>query len=76
MADVLVRFLRWPEVQRRVGVSRSTVWRLTRRGLFPRPVLIGLQAKGWRSDEIDTWVESRQPRDGGDGATNHEAMVG
>lgn len=57
-----VSILRWPAVKARVGLSRTTVWRLQRRGLFPKPVVIGVAAAGWRSDDIDRWLETRVTR--------------
>ena len=56
-----VSILRWRDVQPRVGISRSTAWRLQREGRFPRPVQLGRAAVGWRSDEIDAWISERRP---------------
>lgn len=50
------RILRFPEVARRTGLSRSTLWRLQRQGKFPRPRRIAPNANGWLESEIDTWV--------------------
>mgnify|MGYP003627940446 CR=1 FL=1 len=52
--------LRWPEVRRRTGRSRTQVWRDTRVGLFPSPVKLGPHAIGWFEDEIADWQRSRQ----------------
>jgi prophage regulatory protein len=52
------RILRFPEVERRVGKSRSTIWRAVRDGdgQFPSPVAIGPRAIGWRESDIDAWL--------------------
>ena len=51
------RVIRMPEVLRRVGVSRATVYRWIANGAgFPRPVKLGVRAVGWRSDEIEAWL--------------------
>lgn len=47
------------QVETRVGLSRSTIYDLIAKGLFPRPVQIGARSVGWRSDEIDAWIESQ-----------------
>jgi prophage regulatory protein len=55
----LVRVLRMRGVVRRVGLSRSTVDRLVRRGKFPRPIQLTPWAVGWRIEDIDRWVAER-----------------
>ena len=54
-----VRFLRLPEVQRRTGLSRSTIYVRLERGLFPRPVSLGGRAVGWIESEVDEWIRQR-----------------
>lgn len=44
---------------RRVGISRTTVWQLTRDGKFPRLVQITPKRKGYVSAEIDAWINAR-----------------
>ncbi len=53
------RFLRLPEVLKRTGLSRSTIYvRLAERS-FPRPVPLGGRAVGWIEAEVDEWVRER-----------------
>ena len=47
------------EVERMVGLSRSTIYDAMRRGDFPLPLKVGPKAVRWRSSEIEAWVESR-----------------
>ncbi len=54
--------LRWPEVRRLTGKSRTTVWRNVRAGTFPAPIQIGgdnSHAVGWFEDEVVAWQEAR-----------------
>lgn len=51
--------LRLPEVLRRTGLSRTSVWRLTKKGDFPTPVRLGERCVGWLRGELDAWLESR-----------------
>lgn len=50
--------LRQPEVLRRVGVSRTTLWRKIRAGEFPAPVQLGPNSIGWPEAEITEWLAS------------------
>lgn len=54
---------RIPELLRLLGLSRSTLFRMVKRGDFPRPLQIGLRAVGWRVDEVQQWIAER-PRAG------------
>ena len=56
---VRVRILRLPEVQRRTGLSRSTIYVRLDQGLFPRPVSLGARAVGWIDSEVDEWIRER-----------------
>ena len=60
------RLLRLPEVMTITGLSRSTIDRLVRDGLFPRSRQIGPRAVAWRWADVRAWVESRPPASGED----------
>ena len=53
------RFLKIDDVMVRLGVSRSTIWRLTQSGDFPRPVAISPGRKGWLKSQVDAWIANR-----------------
>ena len=53
------RFMRLPEVCKAVGVGKSTVWELVRRGAFPLPIKVTTKCTAWRSDEVEAWMASR-----------------
>ncbi len=50
------RLLSWPEVRDRVGLSRTSVWRLERAGKFPLRIPISPGRVAWRESEIDAFV--------------------
>lgn len=54
------RILRWKEVAARVGLSRTTVWRLSKGGQFPAAVKLTGSAMGWKESAISAWLASRQ----------------
>lgn len=47
--------LRFPAVRARTGLSRSTIWRLEQRGLFPRRRRISHRAVAWAAEEVEAW---------------------
>lgn len=51
--------LRRKQVEERVNLSRSEIYRLVSLGRFPRPVPLGERVVAWVADEIDAWVEER-----------------
>lgn len=60
----LPEILRFEAVKQATGLSRSTIWRLERAGLFPRHVQLtpgGLI--GWIRADISNWIVSRCPAD-------------
>jgi prophage regulatory protein len=58
-AAPLLRFIRFPGVHERTGLSRSTVWRMERRGTFPKHRRISPSAVGWLEHEIEEWMQAR-----------------
>ncbi len=54
-----MRVLRASEVEQRVGLSRTTIWRLERTGEFPSRRRLGANAVGWLEQEVEDWITSR-----------------
>ena len=61
------RLLTRTEVETRVGLERSTIYREMRAGRFPLPLKIGERAVRWKLSEIEAWLATR-PRTTGEGA--------
>ena len=59
-----------PQVEQRVRLSCSTLYRLMREGRFPLPLKISTQAVRWRGDEITDWLEAKQRATGEIGPAN------
>ncbi|WP_104003202.1 helix-turn-helix transcriptional regulator [Marinobacterium lutimaris] len=51
--------LRRREVEQRVGLSCSTLYRLMEKGDFPKPLKLTAHAVGWRASDVDRWLDSR-----------------
>lgn len=56
-----LRMMRLPEVEEVTGLSGVTLWRLEREGTFPRRRKLSGRLVAWRSDEIQEWIEARDP---------------
>ena len=54
--EVVVRL---PEVMRRVGLSKSSIYAMVSAKSFPAPVPIGPRARGWLSSDISQWISQR-----------------
>lgn len=58
--------LRLPDVKKRTGLSRSTIYLRIAVGSFPKSVALGGRAVGWIEAEVQQWIEqaietSRRP---------------
>jgi prophage regulatory protein len=56
LESVPLKFLRFEAVRDRTGLSRSTIWRLERRGEFPRHHRISTNAVGWLETDVNDWM--------------------
>lgn len=53
------RLLRRCDVEARTGLSRTSIYRLMREGLFPEPLKVGPKAVRWVESEIAGWLAAR-----------------
>ena len=53
------RIIRRLEVERRTGISRSTIYAEMAAGKFPKPVPLGPGSVGWLEDEVEAWIVAR-----------------
>ncbi|WP_103001186.1 AlpA family phage regulatory protein [Sphingobium sp. SA916] len=51
-------FLRLPEVMRRTGLKRSTLYNKISAGSFPAQIHISSNCAGWREEEINEWCSN------------------
>ncbi|MDR1310500.1 MAG: AlpA family phage regulatory protein [Burkholderiaceae bacterium] len=57
-----MQILRIKQVQERTGLSKSTIWRLCRKGEFPKSFPIGgSKCTGWLASEIDAFISKSVP---------------
>ncbi len=53
------KILRLPQVIDTTGLSKASIYRLERGGDFPKRVAISPGAVGWKSSDIQQWIEQR-----------------
>lgn len=58
--DVPDRILRAKEVAAMVGLSRTTIWRREKNGVFPARISLGSGSVGWKYNEVRQWMQERQ----------------
>jgi prophage regulatory protein len=56
----LQRHLRRSAVEDLTGLSRSALYDLMSKGLFPRAVKLTAKAVAWREDDVANWLNSRE----------------
>ena len=59
----MTEILRPKDVCERLRIGRSTLYSWIAQGRFPRQVRYGVRAVGWRSDDVERWLNSRMPAD-------------
>ncbi len=58
MSEKPMRLLRLPEVIRKVGLSKTTIYKRAREGSFPKPVDLGGGQTAWVESEIDSFIDN------------------
>jgi prophage regulatory protein len=53
------RLMKRPEVESLTGLSRSAIYDLMTRGLFPKPVKLGPKSVAWVSREVEKFISDR-----------------
>ena len=52
------QLLRMPFVVKKTGLSRSSIYNLMKKDLFPRPVKVGRRAVAWHEEKINEFIRS------------------
>ena len=51
--------LRLPDVIKRTGLSRSSIYLSIELGNFPPPIALGKRSVGWIESEIEDWLQQQ-----------------
>jgi prophage regulatory protein len=57
--DNNIKILRLPEVISRVGLKKASIYAYMSVGNFPKPIHLGLRARGWLELEVEEWITMR-----------------
>lgn len=53
------RIIRKPELFSMIGLSDATIWRLEKKGKFPRRISLGGNSVGWFDTEVNGWLATK-----------------
>ena len=56
---MLDQLLRFTDVQKAVGISRTTLWRWEAKNFFPKRRQLGPNSVAWKKSEVEAWIQSR-----------------
>jgi len=63
---ITMKFLRIEEVKQRIGLGRTTIYKMVNEGTFPKPVRILGKKVAWIDSEVDEWMMQRIADERGD----------
>ena len=50
--------IRLPEVKRRTGLTRATLYRKIASGTFPKQIPLSVNCVGWYESDVNAWVSN------------------
>ncbi len=53
------RVIRRKELEKIVGLSRSSIYLRMSNGTFPKPIPLGGRSVGWLESDIQAWIDAR-----------------
>ena len=56
---MMTKILKLPEVIKRTGLSKSTIYAEIGKGIFPKQIKLSERSSGWLESEIDDWIQQR-----------------
>ncbi|MYG26741.1 MAG: AlpA family phage regulatory protein [Boseongicola sp. SB0677_bin_26] len=54
------RILRLPELIETVGLQKAAIYSAIKAGDFPKPIKLTKRAVGWRTEDVQQWLEGRK----------------
>ena len=54
-----IKILRIDQVTEQTGLSRSSIYKQIRLGLFPRAIKLTPRSSGWEEGAVQSWIEDR-----------------
>jgi prophage regulatory protein len=47
----------------RLGISKNTIWRLVRKGEFPKPIKLSEKVTVWKAEDVLAWMKGKEACD-------------
>ena len=57
--NMVTTILRLPDVKKRTGLARSTIYLRISNNQFPKPISLGGRAVGWLESDVENWLQSQ-----------------
>ena len=57
---MLPQIIRRKDIEERLKISRSSIYAMMSQDEFPKPVRLGRRAVGWKSTDIEKWLQDLQ----------------
>ncbi|WP_198244530.1 helix-turn-helix transcriptional regulator [methane-oxidizing endosymbiont of Gigantopelta aegis] len=54
-----MKILKIKDVIAQTGLSRSQLYKMASRGLFPRQIKLSARSSGWLESEVNQWLNAR-----------------
>ncbi len=54
-----LRIIRMPEVQKKIGLCKASIYNRIAEGSFPKPISLGGRSVGWIESDLDQWIFER-----------------
>jgi len=54
----MTRFIRIPDVIKKTGLAKSTIWLWVKEGRFPKPIKLSPRVTVWEEADINKWMNS------------------
>lgn len=54
-----MRIIRMPEVQKKIGLCKASIYNRIAEGSFPKPISLGGRSVGWIESDLDQWIFER-----------------
>lgn len=54
------KVLRLPEMVRKIGLSKGSIYRLMKKNQFPKPIHLSERARGWLESDLDCWLDEKR----------------
>ena len=53
-------YVRMADLIKFIPVSKSSIWRMSKAGKFPKGVKLSEKVTAWKAQEVQAWLESKE----------------